>query len=88
MASNLSLRSLLDSNKLQILIIKYCKFRIVLEHKKILYVTTDLAPQVLAFNTDVIVRDTYQKWLNDCTIVCCKMRASMSDEFSYKFANA
>ena len=32
-----------------------------------------------------MIRDTYQKWLNDCTTVCYIMRAIVNDKFSYKF---
>ena len=48
----------------------------------------DLAPEVPASNTDAIVRDTYQKCLNDCTIVCYIIRTTMNDEFSCKFDDA
>ena len=47
----------------------------------------DLASEVTAPNVDVMVRDTYQKWLNKCTIVYCIMRAAMCDKFSNKFDN-
>ena len=47
----------------------------------------DSALEVPALNANTTVRDTYQKWLNDCMTVCCIMRAAMSDEFSYKFDN-
>ena len=46
---------------------------------------TDLAPEVLALNTDAMVIDTYQKWLNDCMTVCCITKAAISDKFSCKF---
>ena len=48
----------------------------------------DLAPEVLALNVDTMVRDTYQKWLNDCMTVRCVMEAAMSDKFSCKFDDA
>ena len=35
-----------------------------------------------------VVRDTYLKWLNNRTTVRCIMRASMNDEFSWKFEEA
>ena len=63
MASSLSLHSLLDSDK----IIRsnfdkwYQKLRIIFEHERILYVITDPVPEVLAPNTDAMIRDTYQK---------------------------
>ena len=90
MASSLLLRLLLDSEKIMgpNFINSYQKLRIVLECEKILYVIMDLAPKVPVPNSDVKVRDTYQKWLNDCMIVRCIMRATMSDEFSYKFIDA
>ena len=63
MASNLSLCSLLDSDKLigSNFDNWYQKSRIVFKYERILYMTMDLVPQVLAPNADVIVRDTYQK---------------------------
>ena len=48
----------------------------------------DLALEVPAPNADAMVRDTYQKWLNDCMTVRYIMRAAMSDEFSCKFNDA
>ena len=48
----------------------------------------DPAPEVPISNTDAMVRDTYQKQLNDCMTVRCIMKAAMSDEFSCKFNNA
>ena len=48
----------------------------------------DFAPEVPASNADVMVRDTYQKWLNDCMTVHCIMRTAISDEFSCKFNDA
>ena len=48
----------------------------------------DPAPEVSAPNTDVMIRNTYKKWLNSCTTVYCIMRVAMNDEFSCKFANA
>ena len=48
----------------------------------------DLASKIPAPNADAIVRDTYQKWLNDCMTVCCIIRAAIYDEFSCKFVVA
>ena len=45
----------------------------------------DPAPEVPAPNANVMIRDTYQKWLNDCMTVRCIMRAAISDEFNCKF---
>ena len=90
MANTLSLRSLLDSDKL----IRpnfnswYRKLKIVLEHKKILYVLTDQAPEEPAANAPRAVRDTYMKWLNDRTTVRCMMRVAMNDELNRKFEDA
>ena len=66
----------------------YWKLKIVLEHKRILYVITDPAPKEPALNAQGMVWDTYLKWLNDRTIVRCIMQASMNDEFSQKFEEA
>ena len=67
---------------------QYQKFKIILEHKQILYVITDLTPEEPAPNACDMVRDTYLKWLNDRTIMCCIIRATMNDEFSRKFEEA
>ena len=69
MASSLLLHLLLDSDKFMGSNFNnwYQKLRIVLEHERILYVIMDPAPKVSALNVDVMVRDTYQKWLNDYT---------------------
>ena len=90
MASSLSLHSLLDGDKIMEPNFDnwYRKLRIVLKHERILYVIIDLALEVTAPNADAMVRDTYQKWLNDCMTVRYIMRAAMSDEFSYKFVDA
>ena len=66
----------------------YRKLKIVLEHEWILYVLTDLAPEEPAPNAHSMVRDTYQKWLNDWTTVRCIMLVAMNDEFSHHFENA
>ena len=90
MSTNLSLRSLLDSDKLTGPNFDnwYRRLRIVLEHERILYVITDPAPEQPAPNVRGTVRDTYLKWTNDRTIVWCIMLASMNDEFSRKFEEA
>ena len=90
MSTNLSLRSLLDSDKLTDPNFDnwYRRLRIVLEHERILYVITDPAPEQPAPNVRGTVRDTYLKWTNDHTIVRCIMLASMNDEFSRKFKEA
>ena len=90
MASNLSLQSLLDSEKLTGSNFDnwYRKLKIVIEYKQILYVITDPEPEEPTPNTWGTVRDTYLKWLNNLTTVCYIMRASMNDEFSQKFEEA
>ena len=90
MATTLSLRSLLDSDKLMGSNFDsyYRKLKIILEHEWILCVLTDLAPEEPAPNAHSTVRDTYQKWLNDRTIVRCIMLVTMNDEFSHHFENA
>ena len=87
MATFLSLRSLLDNDKLvgSNFGSWYQKLKIILEHEWILYVLTNPAPEEPAANACRIVRDTYHKWLSDRTIVSCIMLAVMSDEFSRKF---
>ena len=90
MANTLSLRSLLDSDKLigPNFDSWYRKLKIMLEHEKILYVFMDQAPEEPAANAPHVARDTYMKWLNDHTTVCCMMRAAMNDELSHKFEDA
>ena len=89
MATILSLRSLLDNDKLMGPNFDswYRKLKIILEHERILYVVTDLAPEELAPNARGTVRDTYQKWLNDRTTIRFIMLAAMNDEFSHRFEN-
>ena len=90
MASNLSLRSLLDSEKLMGSNFDnwYRKLKIVLEYERILCILTDLASEKSAPNARGTVRDTYQKWLNDHAMMRCIMRDDMNDEFSCKFKDA
>ena len=90
MASSLTLRIPLDNDKLNGPNFDswYQKLKIVLEHERILYVILDPAPEEPTANAPRAIRDAYQKWLSDCTTVCCIMRASMNDEFSHKFKEA
>ena len=90
MSSNLLLRSLLDNEKLKGPNFDswYRKLRIVLEHERILYVITDLAPEISSANARSSVRDTYQKWVSDRTTVHCIMLVAMNDEFNRKFEEA
>ena len=80
MANTLSLHSLLDSDKLTGSNFDswYRKLKIVLEYEKILYVLTDQALKESTANAPHAVRDTYMKWLNDRTTVCCVMRIAMN----------
>ena len=89
MATILSLRSLLDSDKLMGPNFNswYRKLKIVLKHEWILYVLTDPASKEPALNARSTIRDIYQKWLNDWTTVRCIMLAVMNDEFSHHFEN-
>ena len=63
MATSLSLRSLLDNDKLvgPNFDSWYRKLKIVLEHEWILHVIMDPAPEEPAANARGTVRDTYQK---------------------------
>ena len=90
MSSNLSLRSLLDSEKLKDPNFDswYQKLRIVLEHEWILYVITDLTLEPPPVGAQNLVRDAYLKWVSDRTTVRCIMLAAMNDEFSCKFEKA
>ena len=89
MATTLSLRSLLDNDKLMGPNFDswYRKLKIILKHEQILYVVMDPAPEELATNARGMIRDTYQKWLNDRTTVRCIMLAAMNNEFSRRFQN-
>ena len=90
MATNLSLRSLLDSDKLNGSNFNswFRKLKIILEHERILYILNNPAPKVPDANTQSSDKDTYQKWLNDRTSVRCIMLAAMNDEFGRRFENA
>ena len=90
MANTLSLRSLLDSDKL----IRpkfdswYRKLKIILEYEKILYVLTDFASKESAANAPHATKNAYMKWLSDLTTVHYVMRVAMNDELSHKFEDA
>ena len=90
MSTSLSLRSLLDNEKLTGPNFDswYRRLRIVLGHERISYVIIDPTPEVLAANARGPVRDAYQKWISDRTTVRCIMLAAMNDEFSRKFEEA
>ena len=53
-----------------------------------MYVLTDLVPQEPAPNARSLIRDTYQKWLNDQITVYYIMLTVMNDKFSCRFDNA
>ena len=61
MATSLSLRSLLDNDKLvgPNFGSWYQKLKIVLKHEQILYMITDPAPEEPATNACETIRDTY-----------------------------
>ena len=63
MANILSLHALLDSDRLigPKFNSWYRKLKIVLEHKKILYIFTDQAPEEATVNAPHATRDTYMK---------------------------
>ncbi|XP_073112711.1 uncharacterized protein [Elaeis guineensis] len=48
----------------------------------------DPIPEEPTVNAPRAVRDTYMKWLSDCTTMRCVMRAAMNDELSRKFKDA
>ena len=75
MATFLSLRSLLDNDKLvgPNFDSRYQKLKIILEHERIRYVLMDAAPEEPAANARGTIKDTYQKWLSDRTTVHCIM---------------
>ena len=90
MANTISLRMLLDSDKLTGPNINswYRKLKIVLEYERILYILTDEALEEFAVNAPCTARDIYIKWLNDRMTVRCVMRIVMNDELSHKFEDA
>ena len=90
MTTMLSLRSLLDSDKLNGFNFNswFRKLKIVLEHERILYILNDPAPELPHTNTYSFERDTYQKCLCDRTSVHCIMLVGMNDEFDHRFENA
>ena len=49
---------------------------------------TDQTLEELAPNAHSMIRDTYQKWLNDQTTVYCIMLTVMIDKLSHRFKNA
>ena len=53
-----------------------------------MYILIDPTSEEPAPNAHSVVRDTYQKYLNDRTTVRCIMLVAMSDEFSHRFENA
>ena len=90
MSSNLSLRSLLDNEKLKGPNFDswYRKLRIILEHERILYVIIDSTPKLSSIGARNSIRDAYLKWVSDQTTVRCIMLAAMNDEFTHKFKEA
>ena len=53
-----------------------------------MHVLTDLTLEEPAPNVRSSIRDTYLKWLDDRTMVCCIILTAMNDEFSHRFENA
>ena len=90
MANSLSLRSLLDNDKLTEPNFDswYQKLKIVLEHERILYILTNQAPEELVANAPRAARDTYMKWLNVRMTMHCVIWTAMNDELSRKFEDA
>ena len=89
MITNLSLCSLLDSDKLTGSNFNswFRKLKIILEHERILYILNDPAHELSAANACGSMRNTYHKWLNDRTSMHYIMLATMNDEFSHRFEN-
>ena len=90
MTTMLSLRSLLDSDKLNgsNFNSQFRKLKIILEHERILYILNDPTPELPNANTYSSERDTYQKWLYDRTSTRCIMLAAMNDKIGCRFENA
>ena len=87
MATNMSLRSLLDSDKLKGPNFDswYRRLRIVLEHERIINVISDPAPEEPPLTAPRATREAYQKYVSDRTTVRYIMLAVMNDEFSRIF---
>ena len=90
MSTNLSLQSLLVNDKLigPNFNSWYRRFRIILEHEWILYVITNLAPELPPVGARNSIRDALLKWVSDRTTLWCIMLVAMNDEFSHRFEEA
>ena len=71
MATNLSLRSLLDNDRLTGPNFDswYRRLRIVLENEHLIYVINDEAPEEPPLTVRGVAREAYNKWLSDHTTV-------------------
>ena len=82
MASNLSLRGILDANKLTgpNYVDWLRNLRIVLTQEKLSYILDSPDPEVIGEDTSEEKRVAHKMWLNDSITVRCIMLASMSNE--------
>ena len=82
MASSLSLRGILDTNKLtwSNYVDWLRNLRIVLTHEKVSYILDTPAPDSLGEDAFEEERTKYKMWKDDSVTVKCIMLASMSNE--------
>ena len=82
MASSLSLRGILDANKLiRLIYMDWLRnLRIILTQKKISYILDILAPDSLGEDASEEERATYKMWRDDSVTVKCIVLASISNE--------
>ena len=82
MASSLSLRGILDTNKLTRpnYVDWLTNLRIIFTQKKVSYILNTPAPDSLEEDASEEERATYKMWKDDSVTVKCIMFASMSNE--------
>ena len=82
MASNLSLRGILDANKLTDpnYVDWLRNLRIILTQEKLSYILDSLDPELIGEDASEEEKATHNMWLNDSMPVRCIMLASMRNE--------
>ncbi|KAJ8768794.1 hypothetical protein K2173_023698 [Erythroxylum novogranatense] len=89
MSNNLSLKNIMDANKLlgPNFVDWFCNLRIILKQEKKLYVLDNTIPQKPDVNANDEVCERYQCHINDVEQVTYVMLASMSPEFQKQYEN-
>ena len=82
MTSSLSLRDILDANKLiePNYVVRLRNLRIILTQEKVSYILDTLAPNSLGEDASEENRAIYKMWKDDSMTVKCIMLASMSNK--------